>query len=526
MILRVRSNLGTWKLEVDEHNGAGIRTASTITTQDIIHQNHELFGSYKFVKDLSLDPSGSHPVDRTLTLKEQGIEHGSMLYCRLEERHGIEHDSGSAKRAAVSSVNPHGRTEGRQSKPKRNSDEAQVSVAMQYKEEFASASMLRKTNDVVDLMDSGDDEADGDEAEAIDPQGVARQNQKKFPQEQHQDSSAGGAPPAKKKRITTPALKSLAIPKESLSATTTVPSSSSSYNKFSIASYNVWFGPPDEAAGQVYPRERMAAIVDCLQAAAVTQNDWPMLFVGLQELTPSLVDYIGPPFRTLGYKLCLQPLGNGGVSYGVGMAVPNHFAILESRFVPYGNSIQGRGLMYIRTRALLLATTHLESYCGPQYTGASERETQIIEATKFCQEQLDMNESTLELAIIAGDLNWDDERKQKRGDRPQNQNLLSLLDPRWKDAGKPFDYTYDSKENPMLNGNLRRRFDRCLYCSAKREMGSKRQEYGSTSFQKVGDEVIPTLQWDKKNPYNGSVKKMPVAASDHFGIVVSFTKKS
>jgi Endonuclease/Exonuclease/phosphatase family len=363
--------------------------------------------------------------------------------------------------------------------------------------------------------------------EVVSPPTAARLDQRQISRLQPRDCCALESPTLKK-RITAAEEQSLANSKKlrvAAASTVTAASSAPSHNKFSIASYNVWFGPPDGgAAGQVYPKERMAAVVDRLQAAAIAQRDCPLLFVGLQELTTSLVEYIGPHFKKLGYRLCTQPLESsaGGASYGVGIAVRTDLMILERRFVPFGNSLQGRGMMYVRTRTLLLATTHLESYCGPQYTGASEREKQVVEATRFCQGLLDRNDSTLQLAVIAGDLNWDDERKQKRGDGPQNQNLVSLLSPRWYDAGSPFDYTYDSKLNPMLSGSLRRRLDRCIYCcTSKRKAG-----YRSASFQKVGNEVIPNLAWDKKNTYNGSTKKMPVTASDHFGIVVSFRSQS
>jgi len=211
--------------------------------------------------------------------------------------------------------------------------------------------------------------------------------------------------------------------------------------------------------------------------------------------------------------------------------VSKELKILEQRFVPYRNSIQGRGFLFVRTPTLLLVTTHLESWCGPQFTGAAEREQQIIEVADHCQEQLDSTANNLELAVILGDLNWDDERKQKRS-IPPNRNLLSILSEGWHDAGTQFDFTYDAKENPMLNGNLRRRLDRCIYTTSSRLCGGEttqgsqqqqRQHYKSTGLLKIGKEAIPNLTWNKKNSYNGNIKQMPVSPSDHFGIMVSFS---
>jgi len=199
--------------------------------------------------------------------------------------------------------------------------------------------------------------------------------------------------------------------------------------------------------------------------------------------------------------------------------VSKELQIVEQCFVPYTNTIQARGFLYVRTPRLLLVTTHLESWCGTQYTGASERERQIIEVANYCQEQLNSAANGgLELAVILGDLNWDDERKQKRS-VPQNRNLLSILPDGWHDAGTQFDFTYDAKENPMLNGNLRRRLDRCIYISSQQQT----QDYKSIGLKKVGEKAIPNLAWNKKNPYNGNVKTMPVAPSDHFGIMISFS---
>jgi len=273
----------------------------------------------------------------------------------------------------------------------------------------------------------------------------------------------------------------------------------------------------------------MTAIVECIQNACMSgsgSGDNPLLFVGLQELTPQLINYLKPLFNQIGYQFHTQDISPG--QYGVGVAVPAGLEIVEKRFIPFTNSLQGRGLYYVRTPTLLFGTTHLESWCGRDYTGAKEREAQIIEATRFCERQFDTShggESPLRLAVILGDLNWDDERKQKPNETP-NRNLLSILPSEWKDAGKKFDFTYDAKENPMLGGSLRRRFDRCLFYSPSKATGNnKRWKFESVGLQKIGKEAIPNLVWNKRNMYNGSVKQTQVTPSDHFGIVVSFREE-
>jgi len=198
-----------------------------------------------------------------------------------------------------------------------------------------------------------------------------------------------------------------------------------------------------------------------------------------------------------------------------------------------------RGILYIRTCDHLFCTSHLESYAGfvsgKKYTGAKEREKQVLEMERFCQQQLNIYPS-LKFACIAGDLNWDDERTRSEGD---NRELLKLLtDSRWVDAyldsrektkdpdttvkkstrKKPDGFTYDPKTNPMLGGgNLRRRFDRCLF------LPQKKTSMNINKFQLIGKEAIPNLTYVKKTSFRGIEKSttVPVVPSDHFGVVVS-----
>ena len=491
MILRVRSNLGTAKLEIDDQEKA---TESTIRARILEDLRCKTSRAYKLTQDLSFDPAGVRKIHPSKTLSEQGIEHGSMVYCRVEE--GEETTREPTKNQT----------------PNEEKTESNVKEA--------------KKDDVIDLIDSSDDDhtscidkqdnsGNEDEVEVISPKRAEAMRRKFAPIAKESSQTR------KRQRST---MENPSFSTKSVSREKNI--DRKDYSDFQIASYNVWFGPPDAEARQVFPEERMAGIIKTLTEAWKRREReagkaCPLLFVGLQELTVNLVHCLKPRFQDIGYQLYTQQIGGFGPSYGVAIAFPADLKVLEKRFVPYQNSIQGRGFLFVRTSTILFATTHLESWCGPQLTGTQEREVQIIEAAKFCREQLRSIDG-LKLAVIAGDLNWDDERKRKPNEAP-NRNLLSILPDGWKDAGTPFDYTYDAKENPMLNGNLRRRFDRCIYISSL-ESNPSSQDYQSANLQKIGKESIPNLVWNKRNSYNNSVKKMPVNPSDHFGIMAHFKK--
>lgn len=271
------------------------------------------------------------------------------------------------------------------------------------------------------------------------------------------------------------------------------------------------FGPPDPTVDQLYPKERMGAIAKVLQQIKKMDGDAPLLFVGFQEMTSELRMYLQPHLETMGYKLATQPLGD---AYGVGLAVSDQLEILESKFVPYSLSLQGRGILFVRTSSHLFCTTHLESFINQSMDGSKEREVQIQQAADFCQDQMEKHPS-LEVAMIAGDFNWDDERKRGQG---PNRDLLTILGDGWKDAGEKFDYTYDGKENCMLANNLRRRLDRCIYLTPE----STRSK-AKAGLKKFGQAPIhPPLIWNKRNPYNNSYRKVKVGPSDHFAIGVRF----
>jgi endonuclease/exonuclease/phosphatase family metal-dependent hydrolase len=275
-----------------------------------------------------------------------------------------------------------------------------------------------------------------------------------------------------------------------------------------LVSYNIWF---DSA----HQRQRMQALHEAILS---TSGPLPR-FIGLQEVTASLAATLIPLLESTGYQIVSQQ--PNALAYGCALALQVD-EVVDSGFCPFRDSIMGRGILWAHTRvegqSILFTTTHLESYVrnynGGTYTGAPQRESQLQQMKQFCERFL----SKVNVAIITGDLNWDDERKKSKGaDKP----MMDILGDEWMDAWrvhrpKEEGYTYDSKESAMLRGNLRRRFDRCLFCS------NSRVTIQDTEL--IGTKKIPNLIWEK-DPHpmakNRNVVQLPVLPSDHFGLRVT-----
>jgi hypothetical protein len=545
MLLRIRTNEGTFQIRgLDET----ITKVQDLVTAPPMHL-------YNLVEPgFSLDPLGKELLlDYDQPLSYYQLKHGSMIYVRVEKRMKLPAATTTATTTTITrdsdSIDPlsfyNSQLPSIASKPKPAGSSSTIAAAA-----AAAFDNRRKHKDqtVIDLLDSDSEDGgdSGDGQQSINLLESSDDDSVKIVQ-------PTAAPPKKKSKVV---IKNpYAKPKEKATTTATttttnaakakprsarsslIASSSSSLpDTFQVASYNVWFGPPDPAANQVHYIQRMKAIAQALLQRHQNPTTNPLLAIGFQELTPSLKQSLFPLFHQ-DYHVCSQPsLDAHGGSYGVGLALHKTAcgAILESKFIPFSHSRQGRGILYARTsRGLLFCTTHLESYSGPQSDGSQERQAQLLEWQAFCQLQQQTsasnNNTPLTTVVLVGDLNWDDERA--RGGAAPNEPLLSLLDGHknndndccwkdaWKEAGSPkaHQYTYDAKENPMLGGNLRRRFDRCVWQS---------KSHTVSQLETIGRQALPNnLVWNKRNTFNGASKQVPVAPSDHFGMVVTFSKK-
>ncbi len=74
MLIRIRSNVGIWRVEVDD-----TATPSDIPTAIASMRPHVVYES-----SFCHDAACSQPLDESLTLAEQNITHGSMIHCRVD----------------------------------------------------------------------------------------------------------------------------------------------------------------------------------------------------------------------------------------------------------------------------------------------------------------------------------------------------------------------------------------------------------------------------------------------------------
>jgi hypothetical protein len=307
---------------------------------------------------------------------------------------------------------------------------------------------------------------------------------------------------------------------------------------FKVATWNVWFGPYGD--GQPHPGPRMRAIVRLLREHSTA--DVPLLFIGLQEVIDPLATFLIPALESAGYRVYRQQ----GAAYGCAVAVHRQLEIVSQSWIPYSNTVMMRGYYQVRAKLpnkhkpdhcpeIVFTTTHLESYTGPEYTGAKERPQQLLEVEQFCNKQVSSATNPASVAIITGDLNWDDEGLRRKLLDPVMSNILQDQD-QWHDSWlltasansksikqKAVEgYTYDAKINPMLGGHLRRRFDRCLV-RGNSNNGSVCGRFVAQTIETLllGQEAIQDLTWDKKNKFNGSIKETQTAPSDHFGLVAT-----
>jgi hypothetical protein len=373
-------------------------------------------------------------------------------------------------------------------------------------------------------VDSSSEEEEDDEA-------IVESTRRRDPEEKRR---------AKKRAATTSSsstIKSQTIAKAKSNTAFQDPSSRSKPFRWQVATYNVWFGP--NQGGDPHPDERMSALCRELLPSSseesTQQQQPPLLFCGFQEVVPSLNVPIQRAMQAAGYKVFSQP----GMQYGCALAVkcrgPGAVTVLDAGWQGFTETIMGRGYLHVRARLpnmtadgteqqILFTTTHLESWAGKDHTGKVQRAKQLQEMEAFCNQQLALHPN-LQAAIITGDLNWDDERRN-----PNDAEMSTVLRTEWKDAWsetksqpKETCYTYDGKMNPMLGNNLRRRFDRVLI-RCRENKNKNKQLFDPpcvvpTTTRLIGTQAIPGLTFRKENPYTKTSREYAVAPSDHFGLV-------
>lgn len=76
MLVRVRSNVGVWRVEELNDNNA--------TVSDVLEGIARTRPHVVYEQPLSSDPACKSPLDATKALTEQGLGHGSMIHCRVD----------------------------------------------------------------------------------------------------------------------------------------------------------------------------------------------------------------------------------------------------------------------------------------------------------------------------------------------------------------------------------------------------------------------------------------------------------
>jgi nuclear protein localization protein 4 homolog len=76
MLLRVRSNVGVWRVDILDE--------ATATVSDVLEGIAQTRPHVTYEKPLSFDPGCQQPLNTTQTLAEQRLRHGSMVHCRVD----------------------------------------------------------------------------------------------------------------------------------------------------------------------------------------------------------------------------------------------------------------------------------------------------------------------------------------------------------------------------------------------------------------------------------------------------------
>lgn len=77
MIIRVRTNVGQWRIESTSLSGSSLGS-------DILKEIAVNRPGVSYIKPLSFDPAGNNSIDLNQSLDHLNIQHGSMIYCRVD----------------------------------------------------------------------------------------------------------------------------------------------------------------------------------------------------------------------------------------------------------------------------------------------------------------------------------------------------------------------------------------------------------------------------------------------------------
>jgi len=87
MILRVRSNVGVWRVELPADEGS----SSSCTPADVYNKIKESRPHVVYEQPLSRDPACREPLDETASLASQGLgQNGAMVHCRVDPASTID----------------------------------------------------------------------------------------------------------------------------------------------------------------------------------------------------------------------------------------------------------------------------------------------------------------------------------------------------------------------------------------------------------------------------------------------------
>jgi tyrosyl-DNA phosphodiesterase 2 len=267
-------------------------------------------------------------------------------------------------------------------------------------------------------------------------------------------------------------------------------------DKLRLLTYNVWFESTETPI-----EKRMEGI------GAVVQAEKPDVWA-FQECTPQIEHLLSRAPWWRQYDVSEAPEES---SYFTLMGVRRGSSSACFVRTSFGNSRQGRDLLRVELDLgfgckLLAGTSHLESFTGKRSTGSGERVEQLRLALG------DLEACRCPNVIFAGDLNWSDDT---------DGDMARMLPTGWSDAWPTLNAgqlgnTFDCAANQMLLGNMKKRLDRVLF---------KCRDFDATDVRMVGREPLVGLTYLKK-AYTGEVKRLPVLPSDHFGLVLTLSRKA